>query len=208
MEESRAHDVLWTCKPMIGSYVIFILTIGCFVRAWSDYQFARSRSGYNPATSPSCLPAESTAVHPVAPPISPLGPPITAFRAELSEPSIGHILTDTVLTELMERFDTDNSIQAKKLVEEYIGQRLKGVLRMCDASQLNSNCVQVMAESEYVEEMVILYFRDKIAVDPQLYMLIPGSYIEVTGKIHNVTADGVVLDDCELVRVLSAPRKR
>jgi hypothetical protein len=104
-------------------------------------------------------------------------------------------------------FDDRTDVQAKTLVDPYIGKWMTVSGPLGNVGTRNDYFAQVTFQNKGMFEegtrfeihgVVFMYFRDPRS-DERLAMLRPGTEITVVGRLERVTGIDVHLDDCELI---------
>jgi hypothetical protein len=197
-DQTHAHYALWTGNLMIAVYVAFGFALVCFVCAAFDVPIPLGRSRRKDDLVQPLPPA------PVQPTSSPVGAgpsqPVTGSwlrSVTQDQASAGRTFANATPADLVEPFETLNTIQAAKLVQPYLGQWLRVEDSLNDVSDWNKSAMASFKRTSK-KPWVFMSFKDKVVVDQRLSVLKRGTKIIVIGKIDKIEAHVVYLEDCEL----------
>jgi hypothetical protein len=119
-----------------------------------------------------------------------------------SNPIEGRIFVGPSITPeyLLGLFEGHTSIQARKLIEPFIGKWLKISGNLDEVMSPSPNIAQVTFSDRGFQgklASVYMYFRTKALID-RLATMRRGDSVVVIGEIRNVNSSHVELEDCEL----------
>jgi hypothetical protein len=111
----------------------------------------------------------------------------------------GRVLVDVTPQYLTDFFREHTDIQAKKLLEAFIGKwmRLSGPVGDVYAND-ESNATVYFYPSTYRRTQILMYFNDKPIIEDRLRVLKKGDRITVIGQIDWASPRSLELDNCEL----------
>lgn len=101
--------------------------------------------------------------------------------------------------ELMQIYRKYPTIQADRLAEMYIGKWIQASGNLFDASREYANKFSVTLFDHFSTESIFLDFEDKDSIE-RISVIPRGQHIEVVGKVREIRAYNLMLDECELKR--------
>jgi hypothetical protein len=122
---------------------------------------------------------------------SPMAVPIAQLEGRVF---LGPDITSEFLTAF---FKDHTTMQAKKMVETYIGKWITASGHLRNVSELNPWGILVFLESETGDPDTVMTFPPKWI--GRLSVLRPGNRIDAIGKIERIDYRSVKLNDCELI---------
>jgi len=111
----------------------------------------------------------------------------------------GRILVDVTPQYLTGFFKEHTDIQAKKLLEAFVGKWIRVSGPVGDVYRNDENHATVyFYPPTYGRTQVLMYFNDKTIIENQLSVLRKGDRITVIGQIDWASSGALELDNCEL----------
>jgi hypothetical protein len=115
------------------------------------------------------------------------------------DPSNDRIFVDRTPHDLVGPFDTYVSVQAKRLIQPYIGKWIRITSEVGNVRDLPSDQWQVLVSERVDGRTLVISLSFNKEWGDRLSILTRGATIEVIGRIDRIEAATLYLENCELV---------